>query len=108
MNAVNLIKKKATLKVKGRACADGSKQRKYLKEGESVASPTVSLESILSTLVIDIYENRDLAICDVLGGFLQADIPEEKTILMCISERFVDILCQANEKYKNYITYENG
>ena len=32
MNAVNLIKKKkATLEIKGRTCADGSKQRKYLK-----------------------------------------------------------------------------
>ena len=109
MNAVNHINdKKATLQVKGRTCADGSKQCQYLKEDESLASPTVLLESILSTLVIDIYEDRDVAICDVPGAFSQAEITDDKTVLMRITGRFVDILCQANEKYTKYIIHENG
>lgn len=55
LNAVNLIKKKKeTLLVKGETCADESKQHQYLKEGELVASPTVFIEAILSTLIINV------------------------------------------------------
>ena len=39
LNAINLIKKKRDGTIKGRTCADGSKQHLYLKEHESVASP---------------------------------------------------------------------
>ena len=43
MPAVNLIKEKWNGDIKGRTCADGSGQRKYLKQDEPVASPTASL-----------------------------------------------------------------
>ena len=43
LNAVNLIKKKRDGTIKGRTCADGSKQKRYLGKDESVASSTVSL-----------------------------------------------------------------
>ena len=43
-----------------------------LKEGESLASPTVFLESLLSTLVIHAYEYRDVDNFDVPGEHLQA------------------------------------
>ena len=38
LEAVNLIKQKITGKIKGRMCADGSKQKNYLKGGEDFAS----------------------------------------------------------------------
>ena len=44
LNAVNLIKQKRDGTIKGRTCADGSKQKVYLGKDESVASPTISLE----------------------------------------------------------------
>ena len=56
LEAVNLIKEKRDGRIKGRTCANGSKQRKYVKEGEISSSPTASLESIIATLVIDSYE----------------------------------------------------
>ena len=68
--AVNLIKEKFGGKLKGRICADGSRQRKYLKEDESVASPTAVLESLIMTLLIDTYEGRDTGIFDIPGAFL--------------------------------------
>ena len=43
LNVVNLIKQKRDGTIKGRTCADGSKQKRYLGKDESVASPTVSL-----------------------------------------------------------------
>ena len=66
--AVNLIKEKWNGDLKGRTCADGSRQRRYLKQDESVASPTASLESLIVTLLIDAYEGRDVGTYDVPGA----------------------------------------
>ena len=65
LQAVNLIKEKYNGDIKGRACANGSKQRKCLKQDESVASPTAGLESLFVTLLIDAYEGRDVGTYDV-------------------------------------------
>ena len=68
--AVNLIKEKRSGDIKGRTCVNGSKQRRYLKQDESVSSPTAVLESLVATLLIDAYEQRDVAIYDISGVFL--------------------------------------
>jgi len=65
LETVNLIKKKRCGNVKGRTCTDGSKQKRYLKHGETISSPPVSLEAIVGTLLIDVNEGRDVAIFDV-------------------------------------------
>lgn len=103
LEAVNLIKEKRDGKIKGRTCANGSEQKKFLKEDESVASPTCSVESLMSTLIIDAYEGRDIAIYDVPGAFLQSDIPKNKKILMIIRGDFVDIMCEVNPEYEQYV-----
>ena len=48
LRAINLIKVKRDGKVKGRTCADGSSQRKYVPR-EEASSPTILLESIISS-----------------------------------------------------------
>ena len=103
LEAVNLIKEKRDGSIKGRSCANGSKQRKYLKEGESVASPTVSTEANISTLVIDAFEGRDVAVYDVPGAFLQSDIPKDKVLHMRLRDEFVDIMCQVNPAYIPFV-----
>ena len=65
MPAVNLIKEKHDVVLKGRTCADGSKQRKYLRQDEYVASPTASLESLIVSLLIVTYEGMDVGTYDV-------------------------------------------
>lgn len=54
--AVNLIKEKQNSNIKGQKCANGSKQRQYMKEGESVASPTASMELLPISLLIYLYK----------------------------------------------------
>ena len=108
LEAVNLIKKKRCGKLKGRTCADGSKQKRYLKHGETISSPTVSLESIVGTLLIDANEGRDVAIFDVPGAYLQAEMPREKKLLMKFRNEFVDIMCEVNPEYEQYVIKENG
>ena len=108
LEAVNLIKKKRCGKIKGRTCANGSKQKRYLKHGETISSPTVSLEAIVGTLLIDAKEGRDVAIFDVPGAFLQAEMPADKKLLMIFRDEFVDIMCEVNPDYKQYVVIENG
>ena len=69
---VNLIKEKWNGVIKGRLCVDGSKKRKYLKQDESVASPTAFLEYLLISLLIDAYEGRYVGTYDVPEAYLQA------------------------------------
>jgi hypothetical protein len=105
---VNLIKEKRDSRIKGRTCANGSKQRKYLKEEETIASPTVALESLLTSLVIDVFEGRDVGTFDVPGAYLHAEMPKDKRILMVLRGEFVDIMCLVNPEYKKYIKMIHG
>ena len=108
LEAVNLIKEKRDGAIKGRTCANGSKQRKYLKEGETVYSPTVATEALMATLVIDAMEHRDVAIFDVPGAFLQTEMPQGKHVILIIRDAFVDILCEVNPEYRQHVRIVNG
>ena len=68
LDAVNLIELKRDGRVKARSCANRSKQRMYLKEYDTVASPTVSLGGIFTTLLIGAHEGRQITSFDVPGG----------------------------------------
>ena len=59
LEVVNLIKVKRCGKINGRTCANGSRQRHFVKAEDNFASPMASLESILTTLIIDAYEKRE-------------------------------------------------
>lgn len=52
LEAVSLIKEKRSGVVKGCTCANGSKQRKYLKEGDCVVSLTVSVEAMIALMLM--------------------------------------------------------
>ena len=108
LEAVNLIKEKRDGNIKGCTCANGKKQRRYVKQEEIISSPTVSLEIILTTLIIDAYEGRYVSISDVPGAYLHAEMPECKMVLMKLTGQFVDIMCDVNPEYKKYIRYERG
>ena len=106
LRAINLIKVKRCGKVKGRTCADGSGQRKYVPR-EEAASPTLSLESLMSLLLISAHEERDTAVFDVPGAYLHADIPGDKFVILKVEGEFVDIMCQVNPEFTTYVRREN-
>ena len=108
MEAVHLIKEKRDGKIKGRTCANGSKQRQFLKEGETVASPAVSMEGLLLTFLIAAYEGRKVVSFDIPGAFLQAEMSEDKLLLLKFRDVFVDMMCEINPEHKKNIIYENG
>ena len=106
LEAVNLIKVKRCGKIKGRTCANGSRQRNFVKAEDNFASPTASLESILTTLVIDAYEGRDVAVADVPGAYLHAEFPQDKKVVLKLTGVFVNIMCSVNSKYTEHVIYE--
>ena len=108
LNAINLIKQKRDDTIKGRTCADGSKQRSRLKEGESTYSPTVTLEGLYMTMMVAAFEGRDVATFDVPGAYLHAEMPKDKQILLKLTGELVDIMCDVNTEHKPNVTYEKG
>ena len=74
---MNRIKEKINGIIKGRTCANGSKKKIYLKKGETVASTTVLIEVLLSTLMIDAYKVTDVDNFECLGAYLHTDMPKD-------------------------------
>jgi hypothetical protein len=69
------LKKKRNGTIKGRGCADGRKQRLHTTK-EEASSPTVAIEAVMLSCVIDAMEGRDVATVDIPGAFMQADMDE--------------------------------
>ena len=63
-----MIKEKRNGKIKGRACADGRKQRRYIAK-EDVIFPTIQLESLILSLTIEAHERRYVVTADVVEAF---------------------------------------
>ena len=108
LEAVNLIKDKRDGKIKGRTCADAIKQKIFLKEDESIALPAVSVEGLLTTIVIDDIEKREVATFEVLGACLHALVPEEDNVVMKLRGNFVDTMCEVSKTYESHVTCEKG
>ena len=62
----------------------------------------------MTTLVIDVYEGRDVAICDVPGAYLNASMPKNKFILIKFVNEFVNLMCMANPSLKPIVRTVNG
>ena len=75
---------------------------------EIVASPTVSLVSLFTALVIDACEERDIATFGIPGAYLHAKVPADKNVILKLRSRFLDIMCDINEEYRQYVRCEKG
>jgi hypothetical protein len=90
LRAINLIKEKRGGTLKGRTVADGRPQRGLYDRSET-ASPTVSTDGLLLTIIIDAYESRDVATADIAGAYLKALMKD--FVVMKFSGETVNILC---------------
>ena len=108
LNVVTLIKEKKDGTLKGRACADGRSQREYIEEyGIDVSAPTVSLETLLTSLAIDAYEERNIVTFDVGGAFLQPELPVRKDkLLLKLEGVFAEIMCEVNPEFADTLIEE--
>ena len=76
-----------------------------------MASPAASLESLITFLLVDAYEGRDVAVYDIPGAYLKASLSpkgsEERT-LMKLDGDFVDIMVKFNPEHAKNVVYERG
>ena len=91
--------------IKGRACANDSKQRKYIKK-EDFTSPTVQPDSIILTLVIDAFEGREVATADVKGAYLFIEMSD--FVVVRLKGEALKIMCKLNPHYQQHILHEHG
>jgi hypothetical protein len=73
------LKEKRDGSRKGRTVAGGNKQRGYIRK-EDASSPTILVESVLLTCVVDAEEGRDVAVIDIANAFIQTRVEEEKDV----------------------------
>ena len=100
------LKRKRSGKVKGRGCADGRKQRAYIPH-EEATSPTAATMSVMLTAVVDTLEDREVAIVDVPGDFMQADMDE--LVHVRFAGKMVDLLLEIDpEMYGPCVVIEKG
>ena len=97
-------KKKRNGIIKGRGCADGRKQQAYTIK-EEVSSPTVAIEAVMLSFVIDTKKHRDVATVDLPGAFMQADMDE--VVHMRTEGTMAELLiCIHPQLYCKYVVVE--
>ena len=99
------LKQKRCGCIKGRGCADGRKQWLW-KSKDETSSPTISVEALFITCLIDTKEGRDIATCDVPGAFMHADIDE--MVHLCLDGEIANLLLKVDPSYSKYVTKERG
>ena len=111
-NMINLIEEKINRGhtddnpvIKARSCYNGKVQR-GLYTKEETASPTSSIDSFFITSIKDAFEKRDVAITDVKGAYLNANMRD--VIIMRITGREVDLFVKLDPSLAEFVTYENG
>ena len=109
--ALTFLTEKRDKSIKARTCYNGKPTREWLTK-QDAASPTVSIESLILTAMIDTHENRDVMSADVPNAFIQTELPREDSderIIMKIQGSLVDILISISPStYKDYVVYEKG
>ena len=60
----------------------------------------------METLVVDVYEVRDVAIFDVPGAYLNTYMPNEKYVRLNLEGEFVDIMCDVNPYHRPNIGHK--
>jgi hypothetical protein len=99
------LKQKRDGKIKGITVAGGNKQWDYISK-EDASSPTVATESVLLSCIIDVKEERDIAVVDIPNAFVQTHVENEKDMAFIkIQGILVDILVEiAPDVYKSYVS----
>ena len=100
------LKQKRNETIKGRGCADSQKQHEYTAK-EDASSPTVAIELVLLTSMIDVKENRDVATANIPGAFMQADM--DNIVHMKLKGKMAELLVKVDPKmYRKYVQMEKG
>ena len=107
LEALIFLTEKRDGKIKGRACANGSKQREWMSKEES-ASPTVSLPAVIVTAAMEVHEGREVAVVDIPNAFVQTENDGEAVHMKLRGDLAMILVELSPETCKDYLTHENG
>jgi hypothetical protein len=69
-------------------------------------SPTMSNDSAMLILIVAAIEGRDVAMADVAGAYLKADM--DVFVLMKLEGATVDIMCELDPSLEDFVSVEKG
>ena len=95
LNLITLVQEKRNDKGKGQSCDDGYKQRRFINK-DGVSSPTVQLESLMLSLLVDAYEKRDVATSDVMYAYLMTIM--DYFVPVKLNAKSIQIMCKVNSE----------
>ena len=91
--------------IKARSLFNG-KVHRGLYSKEETASPTVAHDSFFLTSIVDAIEERDVAVTDIKGAYLNAKMKD--FVVMRIYGKSVDLFCKLDESLKEFVVKEKG
>ena len=97
--------------VKGRLVCNGKPTREWLDKGAS-SSPTVGLDSLFSTMMMDAREHRDVMTADTPNAFMQTPIEKmdtkEKTVMKITGVSVDSLVAECLFKCGPCVACKNG
>jgi hypothetical protein len=99
------LKQERDEKIKGRTVAGGNNQQDYSSK-EDTSSPTVAMESVVLSCIIDAEEERDAAVVDIPNAFVYTRVENDNDMASIkIRGILVDILVEiAPDVYTSYVS----
>jgi Reverse transcriptase (RNA-dependent DNA polymerase) len=85
-------------KFKARLVAGGNQQDKTLYD--DLSAPTVSSSAVLTILSVAAHERRKVAVVDIGGAFLNADMDTGNLVHMRLVATMSGLLCRLDQRYK--------
>ena len=86
-------------------CTDGSRKHTFIPLEEAM-SPTIALEVLFVSLLIDYHEGRAVQTFYIMGAYLHASLTDDKVVHMKSESEFMDIMCEVNPEHETFVTYE--
>ena len=71
-------------------------------------SPTIEIEALFESLLIDSHEGISVQIFDFMGEYIQASLSDDNVVQMEFEGEFLDIVCKVNSEYEEFVTYDKG
>ncbi len=85
-------------RIKEGSVADGRSQERYMEE--ETYSPTVCLESIMLSSLVDAYEKRHVRTVGIKGAFLKAKVPENLELIVKMDGQLAELMNEVSPNFK--------
>jgi hypothetical protein len=89
-------------KLKARLVANGKWEVFTIMD---ISSPTISISALMMIAAIAARKGRHVAICDVPGPYLNAEMLNE--VFMILEPMLAELLCKINPKYKEFLNADD-